>query len=213
VTMEKAVAWAGQLNLAAHDRQKLFRAITEDRENRVDPTKRRERAMEQKMEYVRIQIDQFATIADWWHFGLLNLVNVKTFRSDVAWMSEQLGISTEDCVDALARLKRLGLLSDESGSWKRTSNPLETPSDIPSKAIRGFHRQNIRRALASIESVPVQDRDITSIMVVTNKAKLAEAKKRIRVFRKELADFLDADGGDEVYSLNIQLFPQTKGNR
>lgn len=213
VTMEKALLWADRLHLPPEGRNRLFHAITVDRENRVDPTKRRTRAMEQKMEYVRLQLDQFSIIADWWHFGLMNLVKVKNFQSDVGWMSEKLGIRESDCIEALERLKRLGLMSNATGVWKRTSNPLETPTDIPSEAIRGFHRQNIRRAMDSIENVPVRERDISSIMVVTNKEKLEEAKKRIRLFRKELADFLDADGGDEVYSLNIQLFPQTKGEK
>jgi hypothetical protein len=47
-------------------------------------------------------------------------------------------------------------------------------------------------------------------MVTTSQEKMEEAKRRIRLFRKELAAFLEEGEGTEVYSLNIQLFPQTR---
>jgi uncharacterized protein (TIGR02147 family) len=68
----------------------------------------------------------------------------------------------------------------------------------------------MKSALVSLENDDIDRRDISSIMVCTNKEKLIEAKRRIRLFRKELAAFLEEDGGDQVYSLNVQLFPQSK---
>ena len=39
---------------------------------------------------------------------------------------------------------------------------------------------------------------------------LEEAKKMIKNFRRELSSFLESEGNHEqVYSLNIQLFPQS----
>lgn len=209
VTSEKAIAWADRLKFPSEKRQQLLKAVTEDLNGRLDPTIRRTRAMEEKMAYMQLQMDQFAIISDWWHFGLMNLVKLKNFQSDLAWMSERLGIKEADCSEALDRLQRMGLMECANGKWTRTARPLETPTDLPSEAIRSFHRQNIRRALSSIDDVSIEERDITSIMITTDKAKLVEAKKRIRLFRKELAAFLGESEGDEVYSLNIQLFPQT----
>lgn len=210
LTLEKAMAIADKLKLTADIRQALFQAVSEDHDIRVDPTKRRTRAMEDKMAYMQLRMDQFTVIGDWWHFALLNLAKLRGFRSDVSWMAEKLAIDPSVCGEALERLRRLGLMELKNGEWKRTARPLETPTDIPSQAIRNFHRQTIARAVESMEESPLDERDITSIMLVTDKAKLEEAKRRIRLFRKELAEFLDAEGGDEVYSLNIQLFPQTR---
>jgi uncharacterized protein (TIGR02147 family) len=209
VTTEKAISWADRLKFPTDKRQQLLRAVTEDLQGRLDPTLRRTRALEEQMSYVQIQMDQFSIISDWWHFGLLNLAKLKNFHSDISWMCSRLGITHEECTEALERLQRLGLMDCQKGQWTRTARPLETPTDVPSEVIRSFHRQNIRRALTSIDDVDVEDRDITSIMIPTDKAKLAEAKKRIRLFRKEMAAFLGEGEGDEVYSLNIQLFPQT----
>ena len=209
VTTEKAIAWADSLKLTTDKRQTLLSAVTRDLEVRLDPIARKTRSLEERMVYMRLKHDEFAPISDWWHFGLMNLVKLKNFENDIKWMSSKLGITSEQCTEALERLARLKLMEQVAGQWVRTSRSIETSSDLPSEAIKSFHRQNIRRALKTIDEVEVQDRDISSIIVATNKEKLAEAKKRIRLFRKELAEYLSSDDGDEVYSLNIQLFPQT----
>lgn len=209
LTTDKAIGWADGLRLSQESRNKFLKAVTRDQEVRHDPTQRKTRALEEKMAYVRLQHDEFALISDWWHFGLMNLPKLKDYQSDVRWMAKKLGISEEQCAEALLRLERLGLMSKSNGRWERTDRPVETTSDLPSEAIRSFHRQNIRRALASIDEVAVDERDISSIMMTVKKANLPEAKRRIRLFRKELAAFLGEPEGDEVYSLNMQLFPQT----
>jgi uncharacterized protein (TIGR02147 family) len=213
VTSEKAIRWSDKLKLNNEKRHDLLKAVTLDLQTRLDPTLRRSRQIDERLEYLQIQIDQFSLISDWWHFGLLNLVKLKNTKHNPIWMAKKLGINETECNEALERLVRMGLMKFEEKKWIRTAKPIETSSDIPSVAIQSFHRQNIRRAIESIENVNVNDRDITSIMVATTKSKVEEAKKRIRLFRKELAEFLSDVEADEVYSLNIQLFPQTKAEK
>lgn len=211
VTKEKAIAWADSMKFSLEQKNKFLAAVTLDHEARIDPIQRRTRAIEEKMAYMQLKHDEFALISDWWHFGIMNLPKLKDYVSDSTWMAKKLGISTEQCSEALLRLERLGLMEKKDGDWRRTLNSVEVASDLPSEAIRSFHRQNIRRALSSVDEVDIEARDISSIMVTCDKSKLVEAKKRIRLFRKELAAFLGSEPkGEEVYSLNIQLFPQTK---
>lgn len=211
VTKEKALVWAENLKFAPEQKKKFLTAVTQDHEARIDPTQRKTRAIEEKMAYMQLKHDEFSLISDWWHFGIMNLPKLKDYVSDISWMAEKLGISLEQCSEALLRLERLGLMEKIEGKWVRTQRSVEVSSVLPSEAIRSFHRQNIRRALASVDEVDIESRDISSIMVTCDKDKLVEAKKRIRLFRKELAAYLGSDkGGDEIYSLNIQLFPQTK---
>jgi uncharacterized protein (TIGR02147 family) len=116
-------------------------------------------------------------------------------------------------LDALDRLERLKLIKYQNDRYIRTQNKVCTPSDIPNEAIKKYHRQNINRALEALDNINFDERDITSIIMPIEKAKLAEAKKMIRNFRREMSLFLEAKegGGDQVYSLNIQLFPQNSG--
>ena len=62
----------------------------------------------------------------------------------------------------------------------------------------------------SLESTPLDKQDFSMVTVAISKAKLPEAKARIKAFRRELAAFLDAGSKDEVYNLSMYLFPLTK---
>ena len=210
VTEKKVLSWSQDAGFSCDYKQQLLQAVEQDLSVRIDPTLRRTRDLEEKMQYLQLRHDQFALISDWWHFGLLNLVKLKSTQHEPGWMAQRLGISVSDCEEALERLVRLKLMERIGEQWVRTARSIETASDLPSEAIRSYHRQNIRRALDAIESVDINKRDLSSIMVTTSPEKLEEAKRRIRLFRKELAVFLEEGEGVEVYSLNIQLFPQTR---
>ena len=110
VTTEKAIAWADSLKLTTDKRQTLLSAVTRDLEVRLDPIARKTRSLEERMVYMRLQHDEFALISDWWHFGLMNLVKLKNFENDIKWMSSKLGITSEQCTEALERLARLKLM-------------------------------------------------------------------------------------------------------
>ena len=68
---------------------------------------------------------------------------------------------------------------------------------------------NIVMIITALKDDDVMERDITSIMMPVDLTKMEEAKKKIKNFRKELAAFLRGKNQDRVYSLNIQLFPQS----
>ncbi len=212
LTLDNALDWASKLSLDTDTRKSFLEAITLENHLRLDPTEKQAKKLEDKLQYVQLKLDQFAIISDWHHLGILNLSLLSRFKSNKKWISKELGISLKQCNEAIDRLVRLGLMEEVDGNFVRTVQNLETPSDIPSLAIRNFHRQNINRALDSIDETDIEERDITSIMMPLDKEKLEEAKKRIRNFRKELSSFLkDGSKGERVYSLNIQLFPQDRG--
>jgi len=208
LTIERAIPWAAKLQFDESLSKKFIEAITYDSDERLNPNNRKSHQLEEKIKYAQLQLDQFALISDWYHLAILNLTKLKSFKHDPKWMSKRLGITVEECLLAIDRLIRLNLLEIIEKKYVRTKNSVSTPTDIPSEAIRNYHRQNINRAISSIENVAIEERDISSIMMPIDKSKLAEAKKMIRNFRRELALFLEAEEGDQVYSLNIQLFPQ-----
>lgn len=153
--------------------------------------------------------DAFRVIADWQHFGILSLLETKGARSDARWIGTRLGISAEDAQIALDRLTRLEMIRADGDRLVPVSG-WATSSDIPSQAIRKFHRQTIQLALGALEEVPVEERDVTSITVAVDVANLPRAKSLIRKFRRQLSDLLEAGERSEVYQLNIQLIPVSR---
>jgi uncharacterized protein (TIGR02147 family) len=171
------------------------------------------RLTEENISFKDLDGDVFSFISDWHHFAILSLRHTKNFNSDLGWMASRLKLEPRVVRDALDRLERLGLVvrDPHSEDWRPTDSQLTTGKDIPSEAIRRFHHQCLTRASASLAEVPVTARDITSITMAIDPAKLSIAKEMIRHFRRQLAELLEDEESHrtEVYQLNIQLMPLT----
>ncbi len=164
-------------------------------------------------QYRRLELDQFSVIADWYHFAILSLMETKNFRSSESWIASRLGISAIQVKAAIFRLQRLGLIKSENDEWISSGGHLETPSDIVSSALRKSHRQDLQRAIAALDGIPLDERDITSMTMAIDPRRLPEAKARIKQFRKDMAAFLESGVATEVYSLNVQLIPISKKSK
>lgn len=163
--------------------------------------------------YSIIQADVFAVIADWHHFAILDLTLLKGFKSDPCWIASKLDISLSQTQFAIERLKRLGMLAEKNGKLKKAkslySNYIEGAS---SSAHKEYQRQVIGKALTAIDHCPQEKKDITGITIAANSKKLAEAKEKIKAFRRELCAFMEDGEGDSVYHLTLQLYPVTNFN-
>jgi uncharacterized protein (TIGR02147 family) len=210
LTVENGTLWLSKIKLIDSEKKKFIKALNDDQDLRKNPTERQFNKLKTKLKYLKLSSDHFKLISNWYHYGLLNVLKLDSVKHDPNWLANKLGISLKDCQSAIKRLTRLNLLEKIDGKYKRVDKLLETSTDVPSKALRHFHQQNIKKAFNSLNTDPVHERDITSIMMPVDLDKLVEAKKKIQIFRKEMAEFLKGEKSHQVYSLNIQLFPQTK---
>lgn len=198
---------ADRLLLTPNLRDRLINGIRATHKNRL---KIQQSAAQQ--EYKALSNDVFSTIADWYHFAILSLMETQTYKQDSRWIAQRLGISTVEVTGALDRLKRIGLLSDSNGTLKPTHKQITTTHDVPSTALKKGHKQQIEMALAALLETPLEKRDITSMTMPINPKKLPLAKDLIRDFRRQMSQLLEDDACTEVYSLNVQLIPLSKGD-
>lgn len=152
--------------------------------------------------------DRFSMIADWIHLAILNLVKIPGTK--VEGISERLGLDPSVCEQALERLIRLEFLEIRDGVVIRKEPSFGTSRDIPSLAIRTFHYKNLTKAQDVLESVPVEQRDFLTVAVPTNLKQVQKLKKLIQEFRKEAMQLLDTVDAEDVYFLNVQLYPVTQ---
>ncbi len=162
--------------------------------------------------YSPIAMDQFQTIADPVHFSVLSLLELDNFQGKPTAVAEKLAISVVEARGVLARLQRVGLVQiDKSGAYSLTAQEARaTTTDISFAALRECHKRLLRDSIDLIDTVPIELRDVTSITMAIDSKKLAEAKKKIRDFRRSMAEFLESGKKKEVYRMNIQLLPVTK---
>ncbi len=163
-------------------------------------------------EFTQLDHDAFAIISDWYHYAIIELTTVDGFVDNEAWIASRLDITLTEARLAVERLLRLGLLVRESSTLVKTSRQLTTTNEVPSEAIRSFHRQILAKAEVALEQQPVGERDYSTITVATSKTKIAEAKRRIGKFRRSLLAFLEEhdSAADEVYCLALEFFRLTQ---
>jgi len=157
--------------------------------------------------------EEFSLISDWVHFAILELAGLKKNRATSRWIAEKLSIDSTRALDALHRLQRMGFVKVTEGRMEKTTKPVTTTTDIPSAAIRNFHKQNLDLAREKIDSIPADLREFTSITTRVNLKNLKRVKRLINEFKHRMNEELEDDKATEVYTLAIQLFPLTKIER
>lgn len=59
-----------------------------------------------------------------------------------------------------------------------------------------------------LERMPTEEREQSTITITVDENRLTEAKEKIKAFRKELAQFLDAGVAEgKTYQISVSLFP------
>ena len=89
----------------------------------------------------------------------------------------------------------------------RLAPTVATTTDIPSSAIRKYHRQNFYLAERAQETVPYERRQISSFTVATDPVRMQRAKKMLLAFMEKLEKVLESEEPTEVYTVSTQLFP------
>lgn len=164
-------------------------------------------------EYSAITNDQFYVMADWYHMAILSLLKTDDFKSDPRWIARRLNIAVRDAGVALQRLERLGLIRKEGARWVRCQERFTTTHDLPSAALRRAHKQGLELAGQALENIPVEERDVTSMVMAISPDRIGLAKQMIKNFRRALADLLEEGEKKEVYLMTIALFPVTTRGR
>jgi uncharacterized protein (TIGR02147 family) len=118
-------------------------------------------------------------------------------------------ITVREARKALRLLQELGFIrKDKDGRWEQCDKALTTGPEVRSLAVANFHREMLKRADDAIERFAAHERDISGLTLSTTGDKIAELKKKIVAFRKEVLNLVcDDDVPDEVVQLNIQMFP------
>jgi uncharacterized protein (TIGR02147 family) len=153
-----------------------------------------------------LEEDQFQMIADWVHLAILNLAKIKNIKIDT--LPERLGIEEEVCQDAIARLLRLNYINVDANNFlSRVLHNFGVTKQSPSQAIQSFHHSNLAKAQTALKEIALEERSFLTIAAPTNTQKLPEIKKLIEEFRKQALSIFECDNADQVYFLNLQLYP------
>lgn len=162
-------------------------------------------------EFYQLTVDTFSAMSDWYHFAMLELTYVANFKPEVKWIAQQLGISQLEAKAALERLIRLNLITEKNKAYKKTHETLTNHTGVSTSVARkNLQKQVISKALAAVDEVPQEEKDITSITMAIDPKNMDQAREMIKKFRRELCTLLEEGVQARVYNLGIQLYPISK---
>jgi len=164
--------------------------------------------------YRQISLDTFRLIADWYHFAILELIKVRGFRGHSAWIAKRLGLTASEVNIAVQRLKRLNFLEVTSrGKWcDKVGATTSVSNGHTDSAKRLQQRQILTKSIEALEDIPLELRDHSTVVMAIDSSRIPAAKGMIRDFRRQLSTLLEKGSDkDQVYVLNVSLFPVTKG--
>lgn len=148
-------------------------------------------------------------MASWESYAILNLMKTNGFKSESEWIAKRLAITASKVEECFEILSKLGLIAVKRGKWIRTFESLNTSQEIPSAALVHAHKQDLLKAIQVLEHTPPSVRSFTSTTMPINLAKLDQAKQLIAKFHRQMTNLLESGNQEEVYNLNVQLFPMT----
>lgn len=158
--------------------------------------------------------DQFEYFTQKHFVAIREMVALPHFQEDSAWIAKSLRfpVKIKDIEHAINVLLRLGLLvrrADEK--LTQADVTLTTPPEVTSVELMRFHRAMLDDAKEALFTVAAPQRDVSALTIPIPKGQLPWLKKRIQQFREELLEAINRTADyEEVYQLNVQLFPLTK---
>ncbi len=161
----------------------------------------------------RFMLDEshYKIIAEWEHYAVLDLFELKSFEPTLTEIAQRLGI-TENRADVVVNnLLVSGLLKvNADGSFMKVHEDVRTTEDIKSQALKDSHKETMRMGIDKLDQIEVELRDFSSSTIAVDLNKLPEAKAIIREFRQKMAALLSGGEKTDVFQLAIQFYPLTQ---
>ncbi len=150
----------------------------------------------------------------WRHAVVRELVAIGQYgKNDAGAIARRLHpVSTEaEVADSLELLLELGMIAaTPEGRLVRNETILSSGENWTLEAIRGFQRQILELSVQALDSIPREEREISTVTFSVSKERFQKIRTRIQEMRSEILALVRTDPDpDEVYHLAVELFPAT----
>jgi len=166
-----------------------------------------------RLETRKLDKESYQYYEKWYYAAIRQILSYYPFRGDY----EALGAMTEPAISAaeakkaVQLLEKLGLIVCMGSGWEVTSRFITTGPEWRSIAIRHYQEETLLLARYALESLPKEERDISTVSVTLSEEGLAKAKEMLTAFRHSLLEMAGKEEkANRAYHLNLQLIPVSK---
>ena len=160
-----------------------------------------------------LEEDVFSLVSEWYHFAILNLIDVEGFCWQAGWISNRLGITKIQASLAMELLEKLEIVTLKGDRVIADASHVTSTNEIPSQAIKNYHRQMLSKAAEALESQGIGERDVSGIGFAVDPRRIPKLKREIMAFQDEVLEKYSSGKKSEVYFLEMALFRLTQGEK
>lgn len=119
-------------------------------------------------------------------------------------------VSAAEVRDSLDFLTKSGLLKRENGNFVQSETSVKGSTDATRLALRGMHREMSKLATPALE-LPKEIRNFSGVTMGLSRDTFGKIEKVLDECRRQIIDIAAEEKNiEQVYRLNLQLFPLTK---
>ncbi len=162
----------------------------------------------------RLKQSQLEYFSKWYYVAVRESLAIYDMRENYEELARLLrpNILPSQVKAALKLLESLRLINkDAAGRWRAThSTVLSQTDESAAFMVRSFQGEMIDLAKHALQTVPKEERDITTNTMSVSPAGLERVKGILKECHKRILEVVQADKAeDRVFQLNLQLFPIT----
>lgn len=162
----------------------------------------------------KVDTDKYEFYQKWYYTAVREIMIIQPFREDFAWLGRMLEpqITATEARKAVQLLERLEFIKkNDQGFYEQTVKFITTDDSWHSIAIRSFQKESIALAGAALDTVPKEERDISTVTLTLDDDGFIKARDRIRLLQKELLNIASASGRvNRVFQVDLAMFPLSK---
>jgi uncharacterized protein (TIGR02147 family) len=159
----------------------------------------------------KLEARQYRYYRNWYLPAIRCLVAARTITGDGSESARMLrpAITEQEARDAMLVLEKLKLIRRTAGgTWEALDAHVSSGDAWTGLAIRNFQKQMLELALDALETLPKEEREISTMTLAIAREEMATVQEMVREFRTKLARWaVSTPNADTVCQLNIQLFP------
>ena len=162
----------------------------------------------------RVESDKYEFYQKWYYTAVREILHLYPFKDDYEWLANMVepAITPAEAKKAVLLLERLAFIKrNEDGFFELTNRFVTTGLQWRSIAIRTYQKEVMNLAMQALDTIPKEERDISTVTLTLDDAGLALARDRIAALHKELVEISAAcQNVNRAYQINLQLFPISK---
>jgi uncharacterized protein (TIGR02147 family) len=157
---------------------------------------------------------QFKYYNQWYFIPIRELIGLPGFKEDPGWIARKLvpEISPQEAQKAIDELLKMGLVDrDANGRLRLTQTHIKTDDQVISASLAHYHREMAKKAGDSIDLIPREKREISSVTLPVSEKTLKKIKELVKKLQVEIVAAASSEEGPQsVCQINFQIFPLTE---